>query len=362
MKTKNCIVLLISFMMLSVGVFSQDNSSENSAVATNNSSVSKEKPGVKQFPNFGKEKARLNAYDKEYNYSNNYLSDYIKPAKDFTAAKLFLDSLKDNYDGYWGPTASNAQFIMMHNMYNETVKNMSGFDNMIKTKYTNANELGGNELDKMLASAEKLKTAKTDTTAWKGKLGGYFVDVEFYVSALKMMNGEDDLTAKNLHSKMDDTKKQIRDLKLETQKTINADKSAAYAKNQAEQKKNNTTFTPSKVTVCPVDIYTGADKGIVLAKVKSTWDCSKYTIVKIYITQAQWEREKGKRWDDTQNAEVYFDNSFLNVDVVCKRTDGTGDAYLAQYSLDLNNINGIYSNELLCDYVEDKEISMSIVK
>lgn len=250
----------------------------------------------------------------------------------------------------------------MHNMYNETVKNMAGFDNMVKTKYATSNELGSNELDKMLASAEKLKTAKTDTTAWKGKMGGYFVDVDFYVDALKLMNGEDDPTAKTLLAKMNDTKKQIQDLKLETKKTIDADKSAANAKYQAEQKKNNTTFTPSKVTTCPVDIYTGADKGVILAKVKSLWDCSKYTIVKIYLTQAQWDREKGKQWNDAQNAEVYFDNSSLYVDVVCKRADGTGDAYLVQYTLFLNNISAVYSTDLLCDYVEDKVISMSIVK
>lgn len=351
---KNIIVIWVSALILSTSIFSQDNLSASSAT--------KSKSGVKQFPNFGKEKARLTAFDKEYNYGNNYLSDYIRPAKDFASAKLFLDSIKDNYDGYWGPTASNAQFIMMHNMYNETVKNMAGFDNMVKTKYATSNELGSNELDKMLASAEKLKTAKTDTTAWKGKMGGYFVDVDFYVDALKLMNGEDDPTAKTLLAKMNDTKKQIQDLKLETKKTIDADKSAANAKYQAEQKKNNTTFTPSKVTTCPVDIYTGADKGVILAKVKSLWDCSKYTIVKIYLTQAQWDREKGKQWNDAQNAEVYFDNSSLYVDVVCKRADGTGDAYLVQYTLFLNNISAVYSTDLLCDYVEDKVISMSIVK
>lgn len=370
MKTKILLPVIIISLLLSNSVCPQvtiqtnwgnKNKDKNKDSETKTSDNTK--PKTKTFTNFGTDKAKLKEYHDEYYYLGDYLNDYIRPIEDYASAVIFTDSLNEEYDGYW-TNPSNGEMYGMYNVYKETISKMKEFSTMISSNYTDAYNQGIKSLKSIITTAESFKTSLTDTANWNYSIGGTTKDVNFYIAAQKFLKGENDENAGKLMAEKITTLEKVKTLKNETQVLINEKYAAAVlaAKEKAKQDSIKYAFKQIQITECPVDKYLGADKEVLKAKVKAIWDCNKYQIVKVYITEAQWEREKGERWDDLKKAYVYYDKSYLYVDVICKRTDGTGDAYLVQINLMLNNVSGVYSTDALCSYVEDKVIPMSIVK
>ncbi|MBU0487839.1 MAG: hypothetical protein KKA07_12295 [Bacteroidetes bacterium] len=118
----------------------------------------------------------------------------------------------------------------------------------------------------------------------------------------------------------------------------------------------------------PTDNYTGADKAQLKAKVKELFakDCTTdtYVIVKVYITASQWDRASGERWDDASKSMKKYDDSSLEVDVICKKKSETNPTtgFWVKYNLFKNNISGNYSTDLLCTFIEDDTIELSKLK
>lgn len=370
MKTKIIFIVLILSMLLSESIYSQitiqtnwGNKNKEDKEKDKKEDDTKNKPTTKTFTNFGTDKAKLKEYHDEYYYLGEYLNDYIRPIEDYTSAVSFTDSLNKEYDGYW-TNPSNGEMYGMYNVYKETISKMKEFSAMISSNYSDAYDQGIKSLKSIITTAENFKTSLADTASWNYSIGGTTKDVNFYIAAQKFLKGENDENAVKLMAEKITTLEKVKTLKNETQVLINEKYAAAVlaAKEKAKQDSIKYAFKQIQITECPVDKYLGADKEALKAKVKAIWDCSKYQIVKVYITEVQWEREKGERWDDLKKAYVYYDKSYLYVDVICKRTDGTGDAYLVQINLMLNNVSGVYSTDALCSYVEDKVIPMSIVK
>jgi hypothetical protein len=351
MKTKINLLLLAFCIMLSATAGAQisfqtswsskgnKNKDKDTESKTSNSKI-------KTFPNFGTEKARLKEYHDEYYYLGSYLNEYTAPANDYKKVLLFLDSLNENYDGYWGPTSSNGDLICLYNVYKETVQKVSEFENIIKTNYSNASDLGTKELETMLTNAGKFKTAKTDTSYWNNQLGGYYNDVVFYIAALKMLNGEENAAAKALEAKMADTKTQIALLKKETKATIDADYATAQAKIKEDAAKEELLKLES--SECPADVYTGSDKETLRAAIIQAWstdveECGKsWKILKVIFTDNDWYHEKGQEWNSSYTSLQNYDNSTLWVVVVAqpKNTDKPDVAYKIGYNLFKDFMNG----------------------
>ncbi|MFH0867300.1 MAG: hypothetical protein V1904_13985 [Bacteroidota bacterium] len=222
----------------------------------------------------------------------------------------------------------------------------------------------------MLANAEKCKTAKTDTSYWNNQLGGYYSDIEFYIAALKMLNGEDDVNAKTLEAKVANTKTQITLLKQVTKATIDTEYAAAQAKikedaEKAEQLKLETA-------TCPGEAYSGADKETIRAAVKQAWSMDTencgggWNIIKVIIYDNDWFREKGQKWNSSYTSLQNYDYSTMWVVVIGqpKNTDKPDVAYKVGYDLFKDYMNGGKINYINfdCSDMKDSPILVKNIK
>ncbi|MFH0894644.1 MAG: hypothetical protein V2A54_09425 [Bacteroidota bacterium] len=109
------------------------------------------------------------------------------------------------------------------------------------------------------------------------------------------------------------------------------------------------------------DAYTGADKEQLRGKAKDLFNnhCSGYTAVKVSLPEASWERVSGAEWDQASLSFRKYDNSFLKVNIVCrKKTEASpGQTYLADFDLIRDNINQKFKINCICSGLQYKPIS-----
>lgn len=198
------------------------------------------------------------------------------------------------------------------------------------------------DINDALTDAKKAKKLKEnpDTIAspnWAAA-NNKLTDARVALGMMKMMKGENDTAVGRIMNHIDVCKASLRNLKNETRALLPALK----------------PFKPLP------DIYKGADKDTLEAKVKSLFEkeCKKYSVSKVFLVSEDWAHNSPVEWDETSKSYIKADRSSLEVNIVCVKNDepDAAKAFLVSFWLVKDTKSGKLSDTLLCDDVEEKPI------
>lgn len=137
------------------------------------------------------------------------------------------------------------------------------------------------------------------------------------------------------------------------QNTNIANKATVHSDSLKNENNKKYMNSMTEKTKCPADNYKGGDRESLKKNIISTWvkddSClGKYQILKVYITNESWSKEKGYNYSKTSDSFKKYDESYLDVAVIFVPKDkpviynGTEFPEVAQifrYSLVKDNTN-----------------------